>query len=100
MGNSPAGTGFPVVYSWIDLSGSAHQVTYSLSSAGVVTRSETVNGGAATTYTVATNINTSSASTLFSLVSAGVYNLKVTATITGKFRASETREYEILQRTS
>ena len=100
LGNNPTGTGFPVIYSWIDLDGSTHQVTYSLSAGGVLSRSETINGGAATHFNVATNINTASAITLFSLVSPGVYNLKVTSTITGKITASETREYKILQRTT
>ncbi len=100
VGNNPTGTGFPVVCSLIDLDGKSRLVTYSLSSTGVVSRSETLNGAAVSTFVVATNINTASTQTSFSLVSPGVYNLKVTATIAGKVIASETRQYQILQRTN
>ena len=100
IGNSPAGTGFPVVYDWIDLNGARHQVTFNLSSAGVVSRSESINGGTATTFNIATNISTAPADTVFSFVSSGVYNLKVSARFSGKIAVVETREYEIMQRTS
>jgi prepilin-type N-terminal cleavage/methylation domain-containing protein len=100
LGNNPTGTGFPVIYSWFDLTGNAHQVTYSLSSGGIVSRSETINGGAAVSYNIASNISILSANTIISLTSPGVYNLKVTALITGRITIRETREYEILQRTS
>jgi hypothetical protein len=104
MGNSPAGTGFPVEYTWFDLDGYKHVVTFALSGSGVVSRSELVNG-ATTTFNIASNISTSASETVFSKVlpldpSDGGYNLKVTARITGKITAVETREYQILQRTS
>ena len=100
IGNNPTGTGFPVICSWIDLNGATYQVTYSLSSLGVVSRSQTINGGTAVVTNIATNISILPANTVFSLTSPGVYNLKVTALIAGKINASATREYEILQRTS
>ena len=100
IGNNPTGTGFPVICSWIDLEGRSRVVTYSLSVNGTVSRSETLNGAAVSTLAVATNINTASANTVFRFVSTGVYNLKVTATLTGKITASETRQYQILQRTN
>ena len=100
VGNNPTGTGFPVVCSSVDLDGKSRVVTYSLSNSGVVSRSETLNGAAVSTLVIATNINTASANTVFSFVSTGIYNLKITATIAGKITASETRQYQILQRTN
>ncbi len=100
IGNNPTGTGFPVVCSWSDLEGKSRVVTYSLSGSGSVSRSETLNGVAVSTLVVATNVSIDSTKTSFTLVSPGVYNLKVTATIAGKITASETRQYKILQRTN
>lgn len=102
VNNTPAGTGFQIVLTWNNINGDEYVITYSLSNSGIVTRSQSINGGAATSSSIAENISISSLDTSFIQKSGspGTYTLKVTATIPGQFSVSETRTYEMKKRTN
>jgi len=102
----PAGTNFAVRFTWTDwITGDLYAVTYSLTNGGVINRTQAVTSAGVTTTSpaqkIAENISTSSANTVFQPVggSPGLYILTVTASISGKIPVSETRIYEIRQRT-
>jgi prepilin-type N-terminal cleavage/methylation domain-containing protein len=102
---NPGGTGL-VRFTWTEWDGDLIVVTYNLS-AGVISRTESVNGVAGAPRQIATDIN--AADTLFSdtvdgdgtVLSAagdGTWHLTVTSSINGRIPVSETRIYEIKQR--
>jgi prepilin-type N-terminal cleavage/methylation domain-containing protein len=103
---SPGGTGL-AEFTWTEWDGDLIIVTYNLSG-GIISRTESVNGVAGAPRQIATDIN--AADTLLSdtvdgdgnVLSAagdGTWHLTVTASFGGKLPVSETRVYEIRQRT-
>jgi hypothetical protein len=92
---APDPDGFPLTLSWVDWAGTQYQATYTITGNELI-RSYSVNG-VVTTLTVARYINSSSSSTNCSY--NGVFNLKITSTVTGyPAEISETRQVQIIPR--
>lgn len=94
---APDPDGFPLTLSWVDWSGTQYQAIYTITGNELI-RSYSVDG-VVTTHTVARYINNSSSSTNCSY--DGVFNLKITSTVTGyPAQISETRQVQITPRSS
>ncbi|MDV2989697.1 MAG: prepilin-type N-terminal cleavage/methylation domain-containing protein [Dehalogenimonas sp.] len=102
QGNTPAGTGFSIVLEWTNLVGNEFTITYRITNDGLLLRDESINGGTATTRKIAEHISTSAANTFFVPRSGfpGTYTLTITAIIEGRYTVTETRIYEVRQRSS
>ncbi len=92
------GSGFPLNLSWVEWDGTTRQVAYSLQNSDLL-RSNSVNATQPVVMTVAQHIS-SSADDTNCQYSNGVFNFKVTASLSGFRPATETRVAQVTPRSA
>ncbi len=92
------GSGFPLNLDWVEWGGTTHQVAYTLQN-GELIRSSSVNATPPVVMKVAQHIS-SNADNTSCQYSNGVFNFKVTASVSGFRPASETRLAQVIPRSA
>jgi prepilin-type N-terminal cleavage/methylation domain-containing protein len=92
--NATDTTGFPLTLSWVEWNNTTHVVTYRVQN-GQLVRSQSLNGGQASTTVVVPHIDSAQTNCQFT---SGGLAFKITATIGGFRWASETRSFNIIPR--